>query len=188
VEIDETYVGGAKPGKRGWGAAGKAMVLVATEVDGRKVGRIRLARTTDGTAANLEAFVQMSVELGSIIRTDGNQSYCGLPALGYRHEVIVMKDAEGDETKMLPQTHLVASLLKRWLLGTHQGGVQHHWLDYYLDEFTFRFNRRTSQARGQLFYRLIQQAVQVGPASYDAIITIHHPIRLQKMGLLQSSG
>jgi len=66
--------------------------------------------------------------------------------------------------------HLVASLLKRWLLGTHQGAVSFAHLDYYLDEFTFRFNRRTSRSRGQLFYRLLQQAVTVEPSPYKAIV------------------
>ena len=174
VEVDETYVGGEKPGKRGRGAAGKTIVLVAAQEDGHKVGRIRLARAVDGSAASLEAFVQMAVEPGSLVRTDGNQAYNGLTALGYRHEVTLMKHAQGDESKMLPRVHRVASLLKRWLLGTHQGAVQPHHLDYYLDEFTFRFNRRTSRSRGKLFYRLLQQAVQVDPVPYGVLI--RHPL------------
>jgi hypothetical protein len=66
--------------------------------------------------------------------------------------------------------HLVVSLLKRWLMGTHQGAVSHKHLAYYLDEFTFRFNRRKSASRGKLFYRLVQQAVCVEPSTYDEIV------------------
>jgi hypothetical protein len=73
--------------------------------------------------------------------------------------------------EVMPRVHKVAALLKRWLLGTHHGGMQHQHLDYYLDEFTFRFNRRRSQARGLLFHRLAQQAVAIGPAPYHDIIS-----------------
>ena len=68
-----------------------------------------------------------------------------------------------DASKLLPRVHRVASLLKRWLLGTHQGAVAREHLAYYFDEFTFRFNRRTSKSRGKLFYRLIEQAVSTTP-------------------------
>ncbi len=69
-------------------------------------------------------------------------------------------------------------LLKRWLMGTHQGAVSHKHLDYYLDEFTFRFNRRRSKSRGKLFYRLAQQAVAVDPGPYDQIV---HPTSSDKV-------
>ena len=170
VEVDETYVGGERPGKRGRGAAGKTMVLVAAEVVGPDIGRIRLGRTPDGTAPRLEAFVQRAVAPGSLVRTDGNEAYAGLAALGYGHKVTLMKRAGGNPDKMLPRVHRVASLLKRWWLGTHQGAVQPHQLDYYLDEFTFRFNRRRSRSRGKLFYRLVQQGVQIGPVPYELVI------------------
>jgi transposase-like protein len=170
VEVDEAFIGGPKTGKRGRGAAGKTMVLVAVECDGVKAGRIRMARTPDATAENLEAFVQKVAEPGSLICTDGLQGYNHLPDRGYKHKITPMNQAAGDESKMLPHVHLVISLLKRWLLGTHQGGVQPHQLDYYLDEFTFRFNRRTSRSRGKLFYRLLQQAVQVDPVPYEKLI------------------
>lgn len=170
VEVDETYIGGPRPGKRGRGAAGKSMVVVAAQKDGRGIGRIRLARVARGTAAELETFVQGAVEPGTVIETDGNRSYNGLPNLGYTHTVSPTKHAAGDSEKMLPRVHRVASLLKRWLLGTHQGGVQPHHLDFYLDEFTFRFNRRTSRSRGKLFFRLLQQAVQVDPAPYATLV------------------
>ncbi len=170
VEVDETYVGGERPGKRGRGAGGKTPVFVAAEEDGPAIGRIRLARTPALTAPRAERFVERSVAPGSVVRTDGLDIYAGLPALGYRHQVTLMKRAGGDPEKMLPRAHRVAALLKRWWLGTHQGAIQPHQLDYYLDEFTFRFNRRTSRSRGKLFYRLVQQAVQIEPAPYELLI------------------
>ena len=116
-------------------------------------------------------FVKASAEAGSTIHTDGWRAYQGLPALGYQHEFSVLQDQGTDAaTKLLPRVHQIASLLKRWLLGTHQGAVESHQLDYYLDEYTFRFNRRKSASRGKLFYRLVQHAVQVEPAPYKSIV------------------
>jgi transposase-like protein/ribosomal protein L37AE/L43A len=170
VEADETYIGGVRPGKRGRGAAGKTMVVIVAQKDGRSIGRIRLGRVANGSAAEVEAFIRSAVEPGTEIETDGNQAYNGLPALGYPRRITLMKAAAGDNDRMLPRVHQVASLLKRWLLGTHQGAVDAQHLDYYLDEFTFRFNRRTSRSRGMLFYRLLQQAAQVDPAPYSALV------------------
>lgn len=169
VEVDETYVGGVRPGKRGRGAGGKAMVVIVAQKDGRRIGRIRLGRVANGSAAEIEPLIQSVLEPGTEVETDGNQAYGGLSALGYPHRVTLMKAAAGDNEKMLPRVHQVASLLKRWLLGTHQGAVEAEHLDYYLDEFTFRFNRRTSRSRGKLFFRLLQQAVQVNPAPYTSL-------------------
>jgi len=161
VEVDETYVGGEKPGKRGRGAAGKALVLIAVEVKGGRIGRIRLRRVSDASAESLTPAVKASVEPGSEVRTDGWSGYQDLPSAGYKR-LIVREDADAGEN-LLPHAHRIASLLKRWLLGTHQGAVQPSHLDYYLDEFTFRFNRRTSRSRGLLFYRLMQQAMATKP-------------------------
>jgi transposase-like protein len=161
VEVDEVFIGGERPGKRGRGAAGKALVIIAAQEDGKRIGRIRLRRVTDAAGESLEPAVWEMVEPGSTVRTDGWGGYNGLTELGYQHRVM-QKDAHlGDN--LLPLVNLVASLLKRWLLGTHQGGVQHSHLDYYLDEYTFRFNRRSSKSRGLLFYRLISQAIDLGP-------------------------
>lgn len=100
------------------------------------------------------------VEPETTILTDGWSAYGGLESRGYDH-VIINQSATGDPAHVLmPGVHRVASLVKRWLLGTYQGGVSHEHLPYYLDEFTFRFNRRSSRARGLLFYRLMEQAVQ----------------------------
>lgn len=170
VEVDETYVGGVEEGKRGWGAANKAIVAVAAEKNGRGIGRIRLRRVTDVSANSLLTFVQGAVEPGTTIFTDGWRGYSGLTAAGYRHQVTVISGGSDPAHEVLPRVHLVASLLKRWLAGTHQGGIQHQHLDYYLDEFTFRFNRRRSKSRGLLFHRLAQQAVSVGPVPYQHII------------------
>ena len=161
VEVDETYIGGKKPGKRGRGAAGKTLVVVAVEDKGNKIGRIRLRRVADASAASLIPAVQESVEDGALVRTDGWISYEKLSSKGYEH-IVVRKDASvGDN--LLPLVNRVVALLKRWLQGTHQGAVRPSHLDYYLDEFTFRFNRRTSRSRGKLFYRLVQQAVAISP-------------------------
>jgi transposase-like protein len=168
VEVDEIYVGGEKPGKRGRGAAGKALVLIAAQVDGKRIGRIRLRRVKDASGASLEPAVQETVEPGSIVRTDDWGGYNNLDHLGYVRE-IVRKTAEvGDN--LLPRCNRGAALLQRWLLGTHQGAVSHAHLDYDLDEYTFRFNRRTSRYRGKLFYRLIQQAVAIEPVPYTALV------------------
>ena len=161
VEVDETYIGGKRPGKRGRGAEGKELVLIVAQEDGKRIGRIRLRRVPDASAASLVPAVRESVESGSVVRTDEWKGYRGLGKVGYHHDV-VRKDANVGEN-MLPLANRVASLLKRWLLGTHQGAVRGSHLDYYLDEFTFRFNRRTSRSRGMLFYRLVQQAVAVAP-------------------------
>jgi len=163
VEVDETYIGGKKPGKRGRGAAGKSLVVISVEDKGNHLGRIRLRRVADASAASLLAAVRESVELGSVVRTDGWSGYARLPSQGYEHSV-VRQDADVGEN-LLPLANRVAALLKRWLAGTHQGAVRASHLDYYLDEFTFRFNRRTSRSRGKLFYRLVQQALAIAPVT-----------------------
>jgi len=157
VEVDETYVGGKKPGKRGRGAEGKALVGIAVEdKEEEGIGRIRLWHLQDASGANLVPFVKGVVQQNSTIRTDDWGGYNRLAANDFQHVVIPTKD--------LKLVHLGAALLKRWLLGTYQGAVRPSHLLYYLDEFTFRFNRRTSKSRGKLFYRLVQQAMMVEPA------------------------
>jgi len=171
VEVDEAFVGGVSAGK-GRDGIGKALVAIAAEEDGKGIGRIRLARVPEASTPSLHGFIQQSVAPGSTIHTDGWVPYQGLEKLGYSHTVTKLK-GKGKEAavELLPRVHRVASLLKRWLLGTHQGAVGPTHLDYYLDEFTFRFNRRLSASRGKLFFRLLQQAVQVGPITYEQIIS-----------------
>ena len=168
VDVDETYVGGERAGKHGRGAEGKTLVLIAAQHDGEGIGRIRLRRIPDLTGEAVGRAVQAMVAAGSVVRTDGLKSYCGLTALGFLHEVVRQDEAVGKN--LLPRCHRVASLLKRWLLGTHQGYVSPQHLDYYLDEYTFRFNRRTARHRGLLFFRLLQQAMATGPATYERIV------------------
>lgn len=168
VEVDETLYGGEKPGKRGRGAEGKALIAVAVEDRGVGIGRIRLRRITDASAKSLNKFLEDNVESGSTIRTDGWKGYNHVTKYGYFHVVENQSASVGEHS--LPLVHTIASLLKRWLLGTHQGAVSHYHLDYYLDEFTFRFNRRTSAHRGKLFYRLLQNAVIINPVPYQSII------------------
>lgn len=168
VEVDETYLGGPKPGKRGRGAAGKTLIVVAAQGEGRRIGRIRLRRVPDASARHLERAVQEAVAPGSVVRTDGLQSYSRLSERGYIHEVVRKEAALG--SNLLPRVNRVVALFKRWLLGVHQGAIRPVHLDAYLDEFTFRFNRRTSRWRGKLFYRLVQQAVCVDPVRMRDIL------------------
>jgi transposase-like protein len=170
VEVDETYVGGPEEGVHGRQTEGKAIVAVAAERRGRAIGRIRLRRVKDVSAESLTPFVQDAVEPGSVVHTDGWPGYSGLEKLGYTHAQTTIKGSGRAAHELMPRVHRVASLLKRWLLGTHQGGVQDTHLDYYLDEFTFRFNRRRSRARGMLFFRLMQQAVACTPVPYRALV------------------
>jgi len=164
VEVDETYVGGEEKGVRFRGRGSeKALVVVAAEENGRGIGRIRLQRVEGPSAECLLGFIEKSITPGSLVHTDGWRAYGGLPSKGYEHQVTRLKIAGKPGHELLPRVHRVASLLKRWWLGTHQGAIRAEHLDYYLDEFTFRFNRRLSRARGKLFYRLVQQAVEVEP-------------------------
>jgi len=171
VEVDETFVGGPE-NDVGRKTEHKSIVIVATEEDGNGIGRIRLGRIPNTKKTTLHRFVQDVVEEGSIVHTDGYPAYRGLETLGYVHDVtaLIREKDKGAASRLLPRVHRVASLLKRWLLGTHQGAVSAKHLDYYLDEFTFRFNRRTSRSRGKLFYRLLQQAMQVEPTPYKTIV------------------
>ncbi|CAN5717493.1 hypothetical protein BH09VER1_BH09VER1_34330 [soil metagenome] len=167
VEVDETYWGTAESG----GATGrktlrKALIIVAAEVEGRGIGRIRMAHIPDFNRKTLHAFIRDSVELGSKVYTDGLNSYRDLH--GYIHDRKVQNLRSGGEA-LLPRVHLAVSLLKRWMLGTLQGSAAHKHLEDYLNEFVFRFNRRRSASRGKLFYRLAQQAVQIEPVTYAMI-------------------
>ena len=170
VEVDEAFIGGVEEGVRGRQTEKKALIAVACEEDGEGIGRIRMRRIPDATADSLQAFIQEAVAPGSLLHTDGLISYDRLEKHGYRHRITFLKGRKESASELLPRVHRVVSLLKRWLLGTHQGAVSRAHLDYYLDEFTFRFNRRTSRHRGKLFYRLVQQAVAVDPAPYASLV------------------
>ena len=166
VEVDETYWGGNEEGVVGRLTEDKALLIIAAQADGKGIGRIRMRRIPDLTKVSLHGFIAESVEPDSTVCTDGLNAYLGLKA--YTHDRRVQrKQATGEH--LLPRVHRVVSLLKRWLMGTHQGAVGHDHLDDYLNEFTFRFNRRKSASRGKLFYRLVQQAVQVPPAPFNTL-------------------
>jgi len=176
VEVDETYVGGAaKGGKRGRGTENKEIVVIAVEVFQPKgFGRIRMRRIPDVSNDSLVPFICDVVEPGSEILTDGWKGYNSLSEHNYTHSRTVLS-ASGDPAHVaMPGVHRITALLKRWLLGIHQGAVSGKHLEYYLDEYTFRFNRRTSRSRGMLFYRLMQQAVSTSSAQYRQIINGNH--------------
>ena len=164
VEVDETYVGGAEEGVRGRQTVTKALVAIALEApeDGSGIGRIRMRVVADASAASLLGFVREAVEPGTTVHTDGWPSYSPLEGLGYAHEVTVLRDPKL-AGQLLPHVHQIASLFKRWWAGTHQAAISARHLDYYLDEASFRFNRRNSRSRGKLFYRLVQQAAAIEP-------------------------
>ena len=170
VEVDETYLGGLEVGVRGRKTEKKALIAVGAEENGKAIGRIRICQIKDASASSLHPFIVNNIESGSIIHTDGWEGYIGLDKQDYLHKVTVLRGKKESASELLPRVHRVISLLKRWLMGTHQGAVSHAYLDYYLDEFTFRFNRRNSRHRGKLFYRLLQQAVSVEPMTYERLI------------------
>ena len=173
IEVDETYIGGSHAGgKRGRGSESKEIVVIAVEVYSPKgFGRVRMRRIPDVSGNSLVPFVGEVVEKESEILTDGWSGYNELSKHGYQHKKIVLSDTGDPAHVSMPGVHRVAALLKRWLLSNHQGSVSAKHLDYYLDEYTFRFNRRTSRSRGMLFYRLIEQAMMTAPLSYRQIVT-----------------
>jgi transposase-like protein len=171
VEVDESFIGGVKPGKRGRGAAGKSMVVIAIETNAPDpgYGRVRMEVIDRAEAVVLLDFIRRDVEVGTTVLTDGLTSYSSLPAFGYPHGPINIRQSGRKAHELLPGVHRAASLVKRWLLGTHQGAVEKAHLQSYLNEFCFRFNRRRSAQRGLLFYRLLELAVATGPVTYDDI-------------------
>jgi transposase-like protein len=175
VEADETYVGGPRPGRSGRGAGGKIKVAGAVEsgrgrARGRRLGRLRLAVVEDASAKSLDGFLGQNVARPATVVTDGWSGYGGLGAAGYRHEPLNLSATWGDAALRLPAIHLVFGLAKRWLLGTHHGAVSKKHLSAYLDEFVFRFNRRTAKSIAHRFARLIEHAMQIPPTTYNALV------------------
>jgi transposase-like protein len=166
VEVDEAFYGAEEEGQRGRRADEKALLIIAVEVKGKSIGRARLKIIESASSHVLLQFIKENIKPGSKVVTDGWRGYSKLNDKGYEHEVKIMKD----DKKALPHVHLVISLLKRWLLGTYQGAMNHNQLDHYLDEFIFRFNRRTSKSRGMLFMRLVEQAVQTPPVTGKELV------------------
>ena len=170
VEVDETYLGAVEAGAGRRHMRSKALVAIAAQIDGKGIGRIRLRRIPAASTSPLVAFVKHAVKPGSVVITDGWEAYAGLKQEGFKHRPRVISGSSNTASALLPRVRRVASLFKRWLLGTHQGALSREQLDSYLDEFTFRFNRRTSRYRWKLFYRLVAQAVAVEPVPYSRLL------------------
>jgi len=182
VEVDETYIGGDEPGRRGRPGrdSRKVLVGVAVELEEPKgFGRCRMAPLADASGETLRAFLLENVEPGAKVITDGWQAYQGATRDLYVHEPI--PGASGvDASKLLPGVHKVSSLAKRWLLGTHQGSVEKEHLAAYLNEFVFRFNRRRARSRGLVFYRVLELAVSHDPVRYRDLIATPKPGRQRR--------
>jgi transposase-like protein len=187
VEVDETFIGGEEPGLRGGRARGKkSLVAVAVEVrEPKGFGRCRMVIVPDASAASLRPFITSHIEPGTTVITDAWQGYRGIEHLGYPHTRHSQGEARRrgqDPYGLLPGVHRVASLAKRWLLGTHQGSVDEAHLQAYLDEFVFRFNRRTSRSRGLVFHRVLTLAVGHPPVRYRDLIVDPRPKRKPPAG------
>jgi transposase-like protein len=176
VEVDETYIAltdREKPlSTKGLKSnTTKLLVAIAVEIlQPKGFGRIRIRRIEKADYATLLPFIRESINPEASIHSDGSSAYLQLEKDGYDHQSTVHLGSDIPAHESLPGVHRVAALLQRWLLGTHHGAIQPKQLDYYLDEFVFRFNRRTSKSRGLLFYRLLQQAVVTPPVTYKKII------------------
>ena len=179
VEVDETFVGGAKPGKRGRGAAGKVLVAGAIErtPEGRRgFGRARLAVITSAKSDALREFITVNIAPGSLVVSDALASYPNaLAGPEYAHDPINVKRSGLKAHQLLPGVHRLFSLVERWLEGTHQGRVEADHLQSYMDEFIFRFNRRTARQRGLLFLRLLERAVEADPIRYADVVANPQP-------------
>lgn len=179
VEVDETYLAISdreQPVARGRGKGRKSqthqtLVAIAVELHEPKgFGRLRLERIQNDSTEQVIPFVLANIEPGSQVRTDGSAAYRDLADLGYVHQRTVHLGSDVPAHVSMVGVHRVAALVKRWVLGTHQGAVQPAHLDAYLDEFVFRFNRRASRSRGLLFYRLLEQAVVTDPLTYRGVV------------------
>jgi len=170
VEVDETFIGGVKQGgKRGRGSE-KSIVVIAIEIiDPKGFGRVRMRHIPDASGESLIPFVCDVVAPNSAVHTDGWSGYNGLSEHGFIRKITVQSSSGDPSHVSMPGVHRIASLLKRWILGTHQGSVVPEHLQSYLEEFTFRFNRRTSRSRGLVFRRLLERAVTTGPVTENDV-------------------
>ena len=171
IEVDKIQMGSVEAGGSRRHLEGKALVAIAAQIDGKGIGHIRLRRISAASPSQLIAFVKHVAEPGSIVITDGWKAYAGLKQEGFKHRPRLINTGGKTTSALLPRVHQVASLLKRWLPGTYQGALSREQLDSYLDEFTFRFNRRTSRDRWKLFYKLVAQAVAVEPVPCSRLVT-----------------
>jgi hypothetical protein len=181
VEVDETFFGGEQPGLRGGRQRGKkSLVGIAVErAQPKGFGRCRMALLADASADSLRGFLVDHVQEGATVITDGWPSYPAATRELYVHDRLVAPRA--DAAKLLPGVHTVASLAKRWLLGTHQGAVNDAHLASYLNEFVFRFNRRRSRSRGLVFYRVLELAAAHDPVRYRDLIANPRPMATPRL-------
>jgi transposase-like protein/ribosomal protein L37AE/L43A len=170
VEVGITDWGGLERGSQERQRQDRALIVIAAQEGGPDIGRISVKRIPDASADSLTAFIQEAIEPGSTVHTDGRQGFSEVEEKGYIHQVAGVNGKNEPATELLPQVRLIASLLKRRMLAAHQGAVSCEHLEFYLDEFTFRFNWRRTKKRGVLVDRLLQQAVAVAPVPYKAMI------------------
>lgn len=178
VEVDETFIGGRESGqkedgigKTGRGSSEKILVVVATECLGKQIGRVRFKCIDSATSNNLMKFIEDNIEYGSKVITDGWRGYDTLSdSKNYTHVKKPISGSGLEAHELLPHVHMVDSLLKRWINGTHQGRISSKHLGFYLDEYAFRFNRKLSTHRGKVFYRLVQQSAVTSPVPLKALI------------------
>ena len=155
----------------------KEVVVIAVEMLLPKgFGRIRMGRVPNVSGDSLVPFIGEVAERGSKILTDGWSGYNSLSRHSYTHVRTVLSESRDPAHVAMPGVHRIAALLQRWLLGIPQGAVSGQQLEYYLDEYTFRFHRRTSRSRGMLFYRLMQQAVATPSTPYQQLVDGNHKI------------
>lgn len=170
VEVDETFVGGVNRGGKPGRGTSKSIVVIAVEVKQPKgFGRIRMRQIPDASESSLRPFICDAVAPGSTVLTDGWKGYNSLSRHGYTHKKTILSSSGDPAHVSMPGVHRISSLLKRWILGTHQGSASADHLQSYLEEFTFRFNRRTSRSRGLVFRRLLEQTVATGPVTESAV-------------------
>ena len=191
VEVDETFIAigdkahNANEKGRKWHTTKTRVVIAVEMLEPKGFGRIRLRRISDCSESQVVPFVKDVIQAGAMVHTDGSAAYRNLKDEGYGHRRSVMLGSEIPAHVSMPGVHRVAALIHRWLLGTHQGAVQPAKLDYYLDEFVFRFNRRKSLSRGMLFYRLLEQSVVTSPVTYRNVVT---PAKVEKTTSVELSG
>ncbi len=183
VEVDEEYTGGVlEGGKRGRGSENKQLVAAAVQLEqipgynpdrptlrNYRLSKIRAKHIPDASKPEPHNFIKENIEAGSTIIRDGWAGYSGIDDEGYCSEVIKVTKITSEDEK-LPHVHLAISLIKRWILGTYQGNIDEYNLQIYLEEFTFRFNSKTSHCRGWLFYRMVQGVVSTEPHPYESLL------------------
>lgn len=158
VQIDEAFVGAKR--------AGKSLVLVATETD----GRVRMAQADNNDAETIKRFADAEIAPDASVTSDGHKGY-GAKSLGEReHAAIVQTKAERAEDDSLQRAHWAISLLKRWLFGTHGSAVSAKHLQAYLDEYVFRYNRRKTKGVGRIAARTIERLVATPPLTMRRLV------------------